>query len=173
MPQDEDFMREALRLAQCSAERNEVPVGAVVVLDGEIIGRGNNGPIERCDPSAHAEIVALRAAAAHMANYRLPNTTLYVTIEPCAMCLGAIVHARVARLVFGAREPKAGVARSNVQLLESGIFNHTFEIDEGLLGKESAALMSGFFQRRREIKKLSERADDDSGARSSVLPDNV
>ena len=117
--QDELFMREALRLAEQGAALGEVPVGAVLVQDGEIIGRGFNSPISLSDPSAHAEVQAIRDAATHLQNYRLPNTTLYVTLEPCSMCAGLIVHARITRVVFAAHEPRAGVVASQGHFLPS------------------------------------------------------
>ena len=127
-------------------------MGAVLVLNETIIGRGANKPIGSCDPTAHAEVLALRDAAAHVGNYRIPNSTLYVTIEPCTMCVGAIVHARVSRVVFGAFEPKAGMLSSNTALLEAGHFNHAFEVDAGILEPECRALISGFFSKRRALK---------------------
>lgn len=143
-------MRRALALA-CHAEAaGEVPVGAVVVQDGEVIGEGWNQPIRAHDPSAHAEMVAMRAAAAHLRNYRLPGTTLYVTLEPCAMCAGAIVQARVARVVFGATDPKAGAAGSVFQLLDSTVLNHRTEITSGVLGEECGRLLKDFFRSRRD-----------------------
>lgn len=142
-------MRRAIALAQQAAAEGEVPVGAVVVLDGEVIGEGYNRPISTYDPTAHAEIVALRDAAARVGNYRLPDSTLYVTIEPCTMCAGALVHARVARVVYGTLEPKAGVAVSNLALFEAPHFNHSVSCEGGLLQAECAALMSDFFRGRR------------------------
>lgn len=147
---DDDFMSVALDLAREAATLDEVPVGAVVVKDGEIIGRGFNQPIGRHDPTAHAEVMALRAAAARLGNYRLPDTTLYVTQEPCAMCAGAIIHARVARVVFGASNPKTGVAGSVIDLFAEARLNHHAEIVGGVLGEECAALLSGFFAARRQ-----------------------
>ena len=132
---DERFMRRALALARRAQEAGEVPVGAVVVLDGEIIGEGWNQPIRSNDPSAHAEMVALRAAAARRRNYRLPDSTLYVTLEPCAMCAGAIVHARVTRVVYGAADPKSGAAGSVFNLLDSEQLNHRAQISSGVLGE--------------------------------------
>lgn len=147
---DDDFMSVALDLAREAATLDEVPVGAVVVKDGEIIGRGFNQPIGRHDPTAHAEVMALRDAAARLGNYRLPDTTLYVTQEPCAMCAGAIIHARVARVVFGASNPKTGVAGSVIDLFAEARLNHHAEIVGGVLGEECAALLSGFFAARRQ-----------------------
>lgn len=142
-------MRAALALARDAAALDEVPVGAVIVIDGEIVGRGFNQPINRHDPTAHAEIMALRDAAAQMGNYRLPGATLYVTLEPCAMCTGAIFHARVARVVFGARDPKTGAAGSVVDLYAETRLNHHADIEGGVLAEECGALLSGFFAARR------------------------
>lgn len=146
---DEFFMRKALALAQQAAEAGEVPVGAVLVRDGDIIGEGWNRPISSCDPTAHAEILALRDAAQRVGNYRLPGSTLYVTIEPCTMCAGALVHARVARVVYGAPEPKAGVAASNLQLFNAAHFNHRVLCQGSVLQDECAAMISAFFRARR------------------------
>ena len=129
--------------------RGEVPVGAVVVLDGVVVGRGANRPIGARDPTAHAEIVALRQAAAYIGNYRLTGADLYVTIEPCAMCAGALVHARIRRLVYGAREPRAGAVVSTARILELPGLNHRVECVEGLLGEEAQRLMQEFFRSRR------------------------
>ena len=143
-------MRAALAQAQIAAEINEVPVGAVLVdADGELLAAGHNQPISACDPSAHAEIVTLRQAALKLGNYRLPNTTLYVTLEPCTMCVGALVHARVKRLVYAAREPRSGAIESAQQLFETGEYNHRPEIEGGLLAAESSALLTAFFKARR------------------------
>ncbi len=147
------FMREALQLASCAEAEGEVPVGAVVVHEGEIVGRGWNKPISGCDPTAHAEIIALRDAATRLSNYRLPDCTLYVTIEPCAMCAGAIVHSRVARLVFGAPEPKAGVVLSNGQFLDRDNLNHKVSYQAGLLADECSGMISAFFKKRRAAKR--------------------
>jgi tRNA(adenine34) deaminase len=143
-------MLRALELAHHAETAGEVPVGAVVVQNGEVIGEGWNQPIRAHDPSAHAEMVAMRAAAAHLRNYRLPGTTLYVTLEPCAMCAGAIVQARVARVVFGATDPKAGAAGSVFQLLDSTALNHRTEITSGVLGEECGRLLKDFFRSRRD-----------------------
>jgi len=143
-------MREALAEAKVAANVNEVPVGAVVVKGGEIIGRGLNRPVQDSDPTAHAEIVALRAAAASEKNYRLNGTTVYVTLEPCAMCLGAMLNARVSRLVFGAYDPKAGAAGSVVDLSDNRRLNHQLEVNGGLLADQCAALLKKFFQSRRD-----------------------
>ena len=147
--QDERFMRAALEQARLGSEQGEVPVGAVLVQDGEIIGQGFNCPISRHDPSAHAEMVAIRVAAAQVANYRLPGSTLYVTLEPCSMCAGLIVHARIARVVFAASEPRAGVAISQGQFFDQGFLNHRVMVEGGLLAQESGALLKAFFQARR------------------------
>jgi tRNA(adenine34) deaminase len=146
---DEDAMREALALA-CEAEAaGEVPVGAVVTLDGAIAGRGRNSPLGRCDPTAHAEMLALREAAAAVRNYRLEGATLYVTLEPCVMCAGALVAARIARLVFGARDLRFGGVRSKFRLADSELLNHRVEIVEGVLAGECVGLLRGFFEERR------------------------
>ncbi|AOS97325.1 tRNA-specific adenosine deaminase [Microbulbifer aggregans] len=148
-PKDYGFMQRALELAEIAAERGEVPVGAVVVQNGEIIGEGSNRPIGNCDPSAHAEIVALRRAADHAGNYRLPDATLYVTIEPCTMCFGAMIHARISRLVYGATEPRAGVVESQLQLGQAGFFNHRIAVEGGVMAEEGGDLVRDFFQRKR------------------------
>ncbi len=149
LEEDIHWMRRALALAAEAAGAGEVPVGAVLVRGGESLGEGSNRPLSACDPTAHAEIVALRAASAAAGNYRLPGSTLFVTIEPCAMCAGALVHARVERLVFAAREPKAGVVESNLRFLEAPFLNHRVRWDEGPLGDEATALMQAFFRSRR------------------------
>jgi tRNA(adenine34) deaminase len=146
---DQQFMREALALAREAAALDEVPVGAVLVCAGEVVGRGFNAPISRHDPSAHAEIAALRAAAAKLGNYRLPGCTLYVTLEPCAMCAGAIIHARIARLVFGAQDPKSGACGSVVDLLGEPRLNFHAQVTGGILADECGALLSHFFAARR------------------------
>lgn len=148
--EDIHWMRRALALADNAACIGEVPVGAVIVRGGEVLGEGFNCPISRHDPSAHAEIVALRAAAGAAGNYRLPGATLYVTVEPCAMCAGALVHARVERLVFAAREPKAGAVASNLHLLGQSFLNHRVRWEEGPLAEEASARMQAFFKGRRE-----------------------
>jgi tRNA(adenine34) deaminase len=142
-------MRRALELAALAVQREEVPVGAVVVRDGELLGEGFNQVITAADPSAHAEIVALRDAATRAGNYRLPGATLYVTLEPCTMCAGALVHARIAELVFAAREPRAGVVCSTCQLLDEPWYNHKVSWQEGVLATESAELLQAFFRARR------------------------
>ena len=146
---DEDFLREALELARDAERGGEVPVGALVVLDGRVIGRGRNSPIVRSDPTAHAEILALREAAAATGNYRLEGATMYATLEPCVMCAGALVAARVSRLVFGARDLRFGGVRSKFRLADAEVLNHRVEIVEGVLGAECAELLQRFFNSRR------------------------
>jgi tRNA(adenine34) deaminase len=148
-PADEDLMGEALALARAAGARGEVPVGAIVVCDGAIVGRGGNAPIEASDPTAHAEIAALRDAGRALGNYRLPGCELYVTLEPCAMCAGAIMHARLARVVFGARDPKTGACGSVVDLFAEPRLNHHTRVTGGVRADECGALLSGFFAARR------------------------
>ncbi len=148
-------MQRALVLAQQGGALGEVPVGAVLVLDSQIIGEGYNQPILSSDPTAHAEVVAIRQAANHSQNYRLENTTLYVTLEPCTMCVGALVHARIGRVVFAATEPKSGSLVSARKLFETGYYNHVFVFEGGLLEDEASKMLSDFFRRRREAKKVS------------------
>jgi tRNA(adenine34) deaminase len=148
-PASDAFMRAALDEAAEAGRHGEVPVGAVIVLDGEVIGRGFNRPIGAHDPTAHAEIVALRAAAARVQNYRLAGATLYVTIEPCQMCVGAMVHARIARVVYGAREPKAGAIESALRAHEHPSLNHRMEAHGGVLEAECRAMIQRFFETRR------------------------
>ncbi len=151
---DLDWMRQALMQAQIAADKDEVPVGAVLVDSaGELISAGHNQPISASDPSAHAEIVVLRAAAQKLGNYRLPDTTLYVTLEPCTMCVGALVHARVGRLVYGAAEPKTGAIESAQRLFETGKYNHQPLVEAGVLANECSALLSQFFAKKRKAKK--------------------
>jgi tRNA(adenine34) deaminase len=152
---DESWMNEALALARAAGAAGEVPVGAVVVLDGEIIGRGFNQPIGRHDPTAHAEVMALRDAATRLGNYRLPGATLYVTLEPCMMCAGAIMHARIARVVFGAADPKTGVAGSVLDLFSEARLNHHAETAGGVLATECGQLLSSFFAARRNRTELA------------------
>jgi tRNA(adenine34) deaminase len=149
MTHHEPFMREALELARAAAEAGEVPVGAVVVVGGRIVGRGHNQPIVATDPTAHAEIVALRAAAREVANYRLPGATMYVTIEPCLMCVGAMVHARIGTLVFGAPEPKTGAVESMVRAHELPGLNHGMLVVSGVLAVECRDIVQAFFRDRR------------------------
>ncbi|MCV4282715.1 tRNA adenosine(34) deaminase TadA [Pseudomonas capsici] len=150
---DQEFMREALALAAQGALLGEVPVGAVLVQDGQIIGRGYNCPISGSDPSAHAEMVAIRDAARAVNNYRLPGSTLYVTLEPCSMCAGLIVHSRVARVVYGALEPKAGIVQSQGQFFTQGFLNHRVLFEGGVLGEECGTMLSEFFRMRRAASK--------------------
>ena len=147
---DADYMREALVLADAAEARGEVPVGALVVMDGVVIGRGSNQPIGTHVPTAHAEVIALRDAAAARGNYRLPGATLYVTLEPCAMCAGAIMHARIGRVVYGARDLKTGACGSVVDLFETKL-NHHAEVIEGVMADECGARLSAFFSRRRKM----------------------
>lgn len=150
---DEEYMREALAQARLAWDKGEVPVGAVLVKDGIIVGRGYNQPISSHDPSAHAEIMALRDAAKHIGNYRLVGSTLYVTFEPCAMCAGAIFHARVQRVVYGAAEYKTGAAGSIVNLFAEPKLNFHAEIEGGVLAEECGRLVSDFFAERRRQNK--------------------
>ncbi len=150
--EDEHFMRQAMALAAEAAEAGEVPVGAVVVRDGRVIGTGRNAPIEMHDPSAHAEMAALRAAAGNEQNYRLPGTTLYVTLEPCIMCSGAMLHARTERLVFGAFDPKTGVAGSVANVFTDIPQTHRMAIEGGLLADECSEQLRAFFRQRRKAQ---------------------
>ncbi len=147
---DQDYMKIALDLAQMAAQVNEVPVGAVIVFDGAIIAKAFNQPISLNDPCAHAEILALRQAAKALSNYRLLDTTLYVTLEPCAMCAAAMVHARIKRLVYATDDPKTGVINSQLQLLDSSIMNHKIEVSSGLLADEAKQVLQDFFKARRK-----------------------
>ena len=147
-------MSEALALARQAAEKDEVPVGAVLINDNnELIASGHNQPIGASDPTAHAEIIVLREAARKLNNYRLPNTTLYVTLEPCTMCVGALVQARVKRIVYGAVEPKTGAIESAHQLFDNGNYNHKPEIEGGILTDQCSSLLSSFFHAKRILKK--------------------
>ncbi len=148
-PADIDFMRLALAEAQLAADLGEVPVGAVLVYQGQVIGKGFNQPISSKDPSAHAEMVALRQAALAQSNYRLPDTTLYVTLEPCTMCAGLLIHSRVSRLVFGASEPRAGAVISRAQVLDQAWMNHRIEVEGGILSEECGSILKAFFKGRR------------------------
>ncbi|MCC5810383.1 MAG: tRNA adenosine(34) deaminase TadA [Ectothiorhodospiraceae bacterium] len=151
VPSEEDvyWMGRALEMAEAAAAHGEVPVGALVVRDGKLLGSGYNQPISARDPTAHAEIQAMREAASVVGNYRLVGTTLYVTLEPCVMCVGAMIHARVQRLVYGASEPKTGAVESRFRLLEEGQHNHRLEAEGGVLAERSAELLQGFFRERR------------------------
>jgi len=149
--QDAEFMRAAIELAEEAGRCGEVPVGAVIVgPDGRVVGRGFNQPILRHDPTAHAEVMALRDAAETLVNYRMPGCTLYVTLEPCVMCAGAIMHARIGRVVFGARDPKTGVAGSVIDLFAEARLNHHAEVEGGLLADTCGGILSGFFAARRK-----------------------
>ncbi len=148
------FMQYALELAQAAAQAGEVPVGAIIVKDGVIIGRGSNAPIGTHDPTAHAEVQAMRDAAQHLGNYRLVDCTLYVTLEPCAMCTGAIQHARIARLVYGANDPKTGACGSVVNLMAEAKLNHHAEMTSGVLATECGSVLTDFFRLRRLKKQL-------------------
>ena len=150
---DELWMEEALRAAQRALDAGEVPVGAVVICDGKIVGRGWNRNIGESDPVAHAEIVALRAAGSALGNYRLEGCELFVTIEPCAMCAAAMVHARIRRLVYGAEDPKAGAVRSVMQLLDHPSVNHRLEVRGGVLSGRCAEILQEFFRGRRQERK--------------------
>jgi tRNA(Arg) A34 adenosine deaminase TadA len=177
----DEFMAVALDEARRGGELGEVPVGAVVVLDGRVVGRGCNRPISSRDPTAHAEIVALRDAARAVGNYRLVGSTVYVTIEPCLMCAGALVHARVARLVFGAREPKAGAVVSTRRALEDEALNHRVAVVEGVLEGECRAVVQAFFRERRRRQGAgqdgaagadeADEARDDLSRQKGVLPE--
>ncbi len=153
------FMREALELADAAASAEEVPVGALIVSGGEIVGRGANRPIASGDPTAHAEIVALREAARHLGGCRLTSATLYCTLEPCAMCAGALVTARVERLVFGTRDLRFGAVRSKFRIADSELLNHRLEVKEGVLAEECVRRMQAFFRIRRRRAALLELDD--------------
>lgn len=155
---DEYWMRQALSLAMRAQEEGEVPVGALLVLDNQVIGEGWNRPIGRHDPTAHAEIMALRQGGTVLQNYRLLNATLYVTLEPCVMCAGAMIHSRIRRLVYGATDEKTGAAGSLVDILRHPGMNHQVEIVAGVLAEECAATLSHFFRLRREQKKALKQA---------------
>lgn len=146
---DEHFMHLALDAARRAEARGEVPVGAVVVADGGVIAEAGNAPIGSCDPTAHSEVVALRRAAETTGNYRLPGTTLYVTLEPCCMCVGAMIHARIGRLVYGAADPKSGAAGSVFALAQAPAHNHHMEVQGGVLADDCAAVLQTFFRNRR------------------------
>lgn len=146
---DEHWMQRALALADRAEQAGEVPVGAVIVRDGEVLGEGYNQPISSHDPTGHAEIIALRAASHSVQNYRLPGATLYVTLEPCTMCIGAMIHARITRLVFGAPEPRAGAVVSQLQLADANHYNHRMTYTQGVLAEQSADKLRQFFRARR------------------------
>lgn len=146
----QSFMQLALDLAHAAAKNGEVPVGAIVVKDGVVIGQGSNSPIGLHDPTAHAEMIAMRQAAVHLGNYRLVGCTLYVTLEPCAMCSGAVQHARLAKLVYGASDPKTGACGSVINLMAESKLNHHTEVLGGILAKECGEVLSTFFKARRK-----------------------
>ena len=156
----EEFMGAALDQARLALDAGEVPIGAVLVIDGQIASRGFNAPITRADPTAHAEIIALRTAALAIGNYRLPGATMYVTVEPCLMCVGALVHARVDRVVYGAPEPRWGALVSSLHAHEAPGLNHRVAVSGGVLEEECRAMLQGFFRAKRRIQK------DDTGTRS-------
>ena len=158
-PGDEDLMREALAEAAAAQEAGEVPVGAVITLDGQVIGRGRNAVIGTSDPTAHAEIVALRGAAQLIGNYRLIGANIYTTIEPCAMCAGALVHARVARLVYGAKDPKAGAVDSHFGICTSEVLNHRISVEGGILEDDCRRMLQSFFRDRRDAQIHAERCE--------------
>jgi len=151
------FMEQALLLAKSAAENAEVPVGALVTLNNDIVGTGENSPIKNNDPSAHAEIIALRNAAKYLKNYRIPGTTLYVTLEPCVMCMGAIIHARVERVVFGAYDPKTGAAGSLYSIGNDNLLNHHLEIIGGICKNECSDLLKDFFRARRKKSSIHQK----------------
>ncbi|MBU0623044.1 MAG: tRNA adenosine(34) deaminase TadA [Gammaproteobacteria bacterium] len=153
---DAGFMREALRLAEQAAQAGEVPVGAVVVKEGQIVGRGSNAPISKHDPTAHAEIAAMRDAAQRLGNYRLVDCELFVTLEPCVMCVGAMFHARIARVVFGARDPKTGAAGSVLDLFAETNLNHHATVKGGVQAEECGKMLSDFFALRRMQQKATQ-----------------
>jgi tRNA(adenine34) deaminase len=165
VPHDEDFMRLALDEARLAEAAGEVPIGAVVVVRGEVIARAFNRPISSMDPTAHAEVAALREAAAVVGNYRLVEAVVYVTLEPCLMCVGAMVHARVRRVVFGAPEPKSGALGSTIDAMSSATLNHRFEVTAGVLDDECRAIMQAFFRHRRGVRE-SGQIDDSVDPRS-------
>ncbi len=146
---DFEYMQLAIEQAEIAAQRGEVPIGAVIVMDGQVLASGRNRTITDCDPTAHAEIVALREAAKTLRNYRLIGASLYVTVEPCAMCAGALVQARISRLVYGADEPKGGAVRTCMQVLDAPTLNHRVEVVSGVLASESVQLLQSFFAARR------------------------
>lgn len=156
---DEEFMREALAEAEAAREDGEVPVGAIVVLGTEVIGRGRNGVIRMSDPTAHAEIIALRNAASAIGNYRLIGATMYSTIEPCAMCAGALVHARIERLVYGAQDPKAGAVETHFGICTTDFLNHRVIVEGGILEGECRRVLQSFFRDRRNSQEHAERCE--------------
>jgi len=158
MKTDHEWMQVALALAQQAAQRGEVPVGAIIVKNGELIGQGSNAPIGSHDPTAHAEVIAMREAAKYLGNYRLVDCTLYVTLEPCAMCAGAMQHARIARLVFGASDAKTGACGSVINLMQEQKLNHHTQVASGVMAEACGDLLSSFFKQRR-LQKQQEKAN--------------
>lgn len=170
------WMERAISLAAQAEALGEIPVGAVIVKGNQLLAEGFNQPISSCDPSAHAEIVALRQAGKQEKNYRLTNATLYVTLEPCTMCVGALVHARIARLVFGTVEPKSGAVISQARLLDADYFNHRVSYMGGVLAEQCQHQLSDFFARRRAQKRqqrIAERQTNDAHSESLLLPEPV
>lgn len=165
---DEKWMRHAMQLAQKAEALGEVPVGAVLVKDDEIVAEGWNQPILAHDPCAHAEMMALRSGGQALQNYRLSDTTLYVTLEPCAMCAGAMVHGRVGRLVFGAQDAKTGAAGSVFNIVDHPQLNHQLQVEHGVLADECASQLSDFFKRRRAEKKAAKQAAREAAAQQSA-----
>lgn len=157
---DQDFMAQAMYLAAQAADIGEVPVGALVVCNGQVIGQGYNQTISAHDPCAHAEIMALRQAAQAIGNYRLSGCDLYVTLEPCTMCVGAIIHARIKRLIYAATEPKAGAVASQLQLFSKPHYNHTVQVESGVMADESSAMLRNFFKQRRLAHKVNQAKKD-------------
>ncbi|NLQ18052.1 tRNA adenosine(34) deaminase TadA [Marinomonas sp. M1K-6] len=156
---DQEWMERAIALADKAASESEIPVGAIVVLNNEMIGEGYNSPISNCDPTAHAEIQAIRMACKTMNNYRLPGATLYVTLEPCSMCAGAMVHSRIDRVVYAATEPKSGIIESQGRFFDAPFLNHKVKVESGVLAEKASLQLTQFFQYRREQKKrLKEQA---------------
>jgi tRNA(adenine34) deaminase len=170
---DMQHMRAAIEQAEMARAAGEVPVGAVLLMNGEIIGRGYNQPISANDPTAHAEVMALRDAGLHLANYRLPGSTLYVTLEPCVMCCGVIMHARVERVVFGARDPKTGAAGSVIDLFAEARLNHHAQVQGGVLAEECGAMLSQFFADRRAKLKLHHSGESRNPAVVDMSFDNA
>jgi len=166
--QDRFWMNQALDLAKQAEQQGEVPVGAIIVYQDQVVGAGYNQVISQHDPSAHAEIVALRQAGSKQQNYRLTGHTLYVTLEPCCMCAGALIHARVKRVVYATKDNKTGAAGSVFNVLNSDLHNHHVEISAGLCAEESAALVSGFFKKRRAAKKLQKSHQTDLCRKPSI-----
>lgn len=167
---DQSFMAQAMHLALQAADIGEVPVGALVVCDGKVIGTGYNQTISAHDPCAHAEIMALRQASQAMGNYRLSGCDLYVTLEPCTMCVGAIIHGRIKRLVYAATEPKAGAVASQLQLLSMPHYNHIVQVESGVMADESSAMLSHFFKQRRLSHKAKKAAVASTTSTSTLNP---